>query len=148
MLSPHPPGAEGRAIVVELIGMELVNRRIVTGPTGASTNQRLASRSGGGASLAPSRCVQCEGMAKKNQSPPKTFEEGLAELEEILSQIESGQVGLEESLAKHERGTFLIQHCRGVLNRAEKQIELLTKSPDGGLEVSPLEDNATANSED
>ena len=83
-------------------------------------------------------------MAKKQQTAPKNFEEGLAELEDILEQIESGKVGLEESLSKHERGTFLIQHCRGILNRAEKQIELLTKSEDGGIDRTPLEESATS----
>ena len=78
-------------------------------------------------------------MGKKNQVAPKSFEEALAELEQIVSQIEGGQVGLEESLVKYERGTFLIQHCRGVLNVAEKQIELLSKSADGGIETSPME---------
>jgi exodeoxyribonuclease VII small subunit len=68
-------------------------------------------------------------MAKKPQPPPKSFEDALEELEQILGQIEQGQVGLEESLAKYERGTFLIQHCRGVLQGAEKQIELLSKGP-------------------
>ena len=37
-------------------------------------------------------------MAKKMQLAPKTFEEALTELEQIVSDIESGQVGLEESL--------------------------------------------------
>ena len=78
-------------------------------------------------------------MGKKNHVAPKSFEEALAELEQIVSQIEGGQVGLEESLVKYERGTFLIQHCRGVLNVAEKQIELLSKSADGGIETSPME---------
>ena len=78
-------------------------------------------------------------MAKKTQSPPKNFEDALAELEQILSEIEGGQVGLEESLVKYERGTFLIQHCRGVLNTAEKQIEVLTKTADGGIDVTPME---------
>lgn len=78
-------------------------------------------------------------MGKKNQVAPKSFEEALAELEQIVSQIEGGQVGLEESLVKYERGTFLIQHCQGVLNLAEKQIELLSKSADGGIETSPME---------
>lgn len=77
-------------------------------------------------------------MAKKNQIPPKSFEEALNELETILTDIESGEVGLEESLVKYERGTFLIQHCRGVLNSAEKQIELLSKAPDGGLQSEPM----------
>ena len=56
----------------------------------------------------------------------------------------AGQVGLEQSLVKYERGSFLIQHCRTVLAQAEKQIELLSKSPDGGLAVEPLDDAAEA----
>jgi exodeoxyribonuclease VII small subunit len=79
-------------------------------------------------------------MAKKvqtPQTPPKSFEEALRELEQILSEIEGGEMGLEESLLKYERGNFLIQHCRGVLNNAEKQIDLLGKSPDGGLSSTP-----------
>jgi exodeoxyribonuclease VII small subunit len=78
-------------------------------------------------------------MAKKNLTPPKTFEEALAELEQILTEIEAGSVGLEESLLKYERGNFLIQHCRGVLNTAERQIEVLSKSTDGGVESAPME---------
>ena len=78
-------------------------------------------------------------MARKTQTPPKNFEDALQELEQILADIEGGQVGLEESLVKYERGTFLIQHCRGVLSTAEKQIELLSKSADGGIEAAPLE---------
>ena len=78
-------------------------------------------------------------MGKKNQPPPKSFEEALKELERILSEIEGGEVGLEESLVKYERGTFLIQHCRTVLGAAEKQIELLSKGPDGSLQSEPLD---------
>jgi len=75
---------------------------------------------------------------RKNQPAPKSFEDALAELEQILAAIEGGELGLEESLVKYERGNFLIQHCRGVLNTAEKQIELLSKSADGGLASTPL----------
>jgi exodeoxyribonuclease VII small subunit len=75
-------------------------------------------------------------MAKKNQTLPKSFEDALSELEQILADIEGGGIGLEESLAKYERGNFLIQHCRGVLQSAEKQIELLNKSPDGPASIA------------
>ena len=78
-------------------------------------------------------------MAKKTQVPPRSFEEALAELEQILAEIEGGALGLEESLVKYERGNFLIHHCRGVLNTAEKQIELLSKSADGGITSTPLQ---------
>jgi exodeoxyribonuclease VII small subunit len=81
-------------------------------------------------------------MARKSDtSPPKSFEAALAELETILADIEGGQVGLEESLAKYERGNFLIQHCRGILNSAEKKIELLSKAENGVLTSQPLSDD-------
>ena len=76
-------------------------------------------------------------MAKKNHIPPKSFEEALKELDEILAVIESGETGLEQNLEKYERGMFLIQHCRAVLSTAEKQVELLSKGPDGKLLSAP-----------
>lgn len=81
-------------------------------------------------------------MAKKNQQAPKTFEDAIQELEKILAEIESGDVGLEESLSRYERGTFLVQHCRGVLAQAEKQIEQITKGPDGTPTTLPLEEKS------
>ena len=78
-------------------------------------------------------------MARKNQSTPKNFEEALAELEAILADIEGGEVPLEESLVKYERGQFLVHHCRAVLAQAEKQIDQLSKGPDGeALQATPL----------
>ncbi|MGD0461308.1 MAG: exodeoxyribonuclease VII small subunit [Tepidisphaeraceae bacterium] len=79
-------------------------------------------------------------MSKKSQVAPKSFEEAIAELEQILSKIEGGEVGLEESLSKYERGTFLIRHCRNVLGAAEKQIEALSKSEEGGIQTEPMSD--------
>ena len=81
-------------------------------------------------------------MAKKTQTPPKSFEDALQELEQILADIEAGELGLEESLVKYERGNFLIHHCRGVLGQAEKQIELLSKSADGGLASTTMQEPA------
>jgi exodeoxyribonuclease VII small subunit len=77
-------------------------------------------------------------MGKKNQPVPKNFEEAIAELERILSEMEGGQVGLEDSLLKYERGTFLIRHCQGVLSAAEKQIDLLSKGADDSLQSEPM----------
>jgi exodeoxyribonuclease VII small subunit len=92
--------------------------------------------------------VISEVMAKKTQTPPKSFEDALQELEQILADIEAGELGLEESLVKYERGNFLIHHCRGVLGQAEKQIELLSKSADGGLAVAPMPDPAPVAKDD
>jgi exodeoxyribonuclease VII small subunit len=77
-------------------------------------------------------------MARKNQVTPKSFEAALAELEQILADIEAGEVPLEESLIKYERGQFLIQHCRTVLGQAEKQIEQLGKGEGDALRATPM----------
>ena len=77
-------------------------------------------------------------MAKKNETPPKSYEEAQRELEQILSDIEAGTIGLEESLVKYERGTFLINYCQGILTHAEKQIEQIGKAQDGSLRTAPL----------
>ncbi len=68
-------------------------------------------------------------MTKKNI----TFERALETLEKIVSQIESGEVSLEESIEKYAEGAKLIQTCRAILDRAEKKIQLLAKSEDGSL---------------
>jgi exodeoxyribonuclease VII small subunit len=59
--------------------------------------------------------------------PNLRFEEALANLERIISRIESGQAGLEEALSEYERGVGLIRHCRGILDRAEQKVEDLTQ---------------------
>jgi exodeoxyribonuclease VII small subunit len=77
--------------------------------------------------------------ARKTQPAPKSFEAALAELEQILADIEAGEVPLEESLVKYERGQFLIQHCRAVLGQAEKQIEQLGKGEGDELRATPMQ---------
>jgi len=64
-----------------------------------------------------------------------TFEEALTRLEEIVTGIESGEVPLEESIAKYAEGTELIKQCRSILAAAEKKIQLLAAGPDGSLAV-------------
>ncbi len=52
-----------------------------------------------------------------------SFEETIGQLTQIVSQIEQGQIPLQESIEKYERGMTLIKHCRGILMQAEKKIE-------------------------
>ena len=71
-------------------------------------------------------------MAKKKMS----FEQALQRIEEIVSEIEEGSVPLEESIDKYAEGIKLIEHCRTVLGRAEKKIQLLTKGQGRELEAA------------
>jgi exodeoxyribonuclease VII small subunit len=57
-----------------------------------------------------------------------TFEQALGKLEKIVEQIESGQIGLEDSIASYEEGIRLIKQCRTILDAAEKKIQLLAKA--------------------
>jgi exodeoxyribonuclease VII small subunit len=70
----------------------------------------------------------------------ETFEQSVAQLEQIVAAIESGQIGLEESLAKYEQGMALVKRCRAILDSAEKRIEQLTETKDG-IKSEPLDPN-------
>lgn len=51
-----------------------------------------------------------------------SYEEAVAELEAIIEGVESGSIGLEDSLASCERGAVLIRRCRELLADAEQRI--------------------------
>jgi exodeoxyribonuclease VII small subunit len=76
-----------------------------------------------------------------------TFEQSVAQLEQIVAAIESGQIGLEESLAKYEQGMELVKRCRAILDRAEKRIEQLTETKDG-LTAQPLDPKQIVDSQE
>jgi len=73
-------------------------------------------------------------MARKTP----TFEEALAQLETIAEQIERGEIGLEESIARYEQGMALVQQCRDILTRAELKIQQLQERADGTPELTPM----------
>ncbi len=60
-----------------------------------------------------------------------SFEKALAELEQIVGKLESGQAPLQESIAIYERGEALKSHCETLLKTAEARIEKITLSRDG-----------------
>ena len=62
---------------------------------------------------------------------PPTFESALAELEEIVSDMEAGQLPLEKSLAAYKRGAELLKFCQSALQDAQQQIKILE---DGALQ--------------
>lgn len=70
----------------------------------------------------------------------KTFEASLKELEEIVKQLEEGDLPLEESLKLFEDGVRLSRKCRESLTNAERRIEVLMKESDGTLSLEAIED--------
>lgn len=60
-----------------------------------------------------------------------TFEKALEQLENIVHEMESGQLSLESSLKKFEEGIKLSQYCSKKLEETEKKINLLIENKDG-----------------
>ncbi len=72
-----------------------------------------------------------------------TFEQALAAIESIVQELEEGQLGLEESLARYERGAKLLRQCQVQLQQAERRIELLTGVDANGHPLcEPFEETA------
>ena len=80
-------------------------------------------------------------MAKKkgDDAAELPFEERLARLEQIVTKLESGDVGLDESLKLYAEGAGLIKDCRKTLAEAEKKIARLTEDAAGNLATEPFE---------
>ena len=64
------------------------------------------------------------------EDPVESFEEGLAELESVVKQLEGGELPLEKSLELFEKGMQLSERCRKQLEEAETRIETLTRRGD------------------
>jgi exodeoxyribonuclease VII small subunit len=67
------------------------------------------------------------------------FEDALQRLEQIVDQLETGELPLDESLTVFEEGVGLARRCAKYLEEAEKRIELLTKDESGLLKAEPFE---------
>jgi exodeoxyribonuclease VII small subunit len=61
-------------------------------------------------------------------SEPLHYESAIAELESIVTQLESGQLLLEQSLAVYQRGAELLKLCQQSLADAEQQVSILTEA--------------------
>ncbi len=79
-------------------------------------------------------------MAKRPTKPEKlSFEDAIDRLEGLIEQIESGEIGLEQSLKRYEQGTALINRCRAILDTAQQKITELNLGTDGGLTADDRE---------
>ena len=61
----------------------------------------------------------------------KTFEKAITELEKIVSDLEQGDIELEETIKKFEKGMKLSKFCDDKLNQVEQKLKKLVKTEDG-----------------
>ncbi len=78
------------------------------------------------------------------ETAPPSFEGSLAELQQIVHDLEEGDLGLEASLARFEEGIRLLRSCYRILEEAEQKIEILTGTDAAGNPVTePFDASAT-----
>ena len=83
-------------------------------------------------------------MSDKNESKALavedlSFEAALAELEDIVSRLEQGEVDLEDSIALYERGNALKALCEKKLKGAEARLEKIVLGPEGAKGTEAME---------
>jgi exodeoxyribonuclease VII small subunit len=81
------------------------------------------------------------------EQPTRTFEASLEALEQIVRQLESGDLPLEKSLELFEQGIRLSRECQDRLSQAERRIEVLMRDNQGRTVVNSFEPSAGDNNE-
>lgn len=80
----------------------------------------------------------------RHSDPLKNFENSLSQLEKIVTRMESGELGLRESLDQFENGIKLAKTCHDTLNDAELRVEQLIEK-NGLQQTVPFEDLTVEN---
>ena len=79
------------------------------------------------------------------QADERSFEESLVHLERMVRELEDGQLGLEDALARYEEGVGLIKRCYARLREAEQRVLQLTGTNEAGEPLlQPFKHEATA----
>ena len=85
------------------------------------------------------------GAAKSGADPGPAaeqlrFEDAYGRLEQLVSEMESAELPLEELLARFEEGVKLVRHCQGFLKQAQFRIEQFVEQKDGRWVLREIED--------
>ncbi len=70
----------------------------------------------------------------------KNFEKSIQDLENIVTELEKGELNLDESVKKFEEGMKIAKQCNNILENAEKKITILLEN-NGNLEEKSFETN-------
>ena len=90
--------------------------------------------------------VAATGNRKDKGATDEGFDQLLDRLKSVVDKLEGGKLTLEQSLAAYEEGVALTRRGHGILDQAEKRVELLVRTGPGGFETEPLD--ATGDDDD
>jgi exodeoxyribonuclease VII small subunit len=63
--------------------------------------------------------------AKSTHKSPENFESAMRELEQLVADMENGQMPLEASLQAYQRGAFLVKFCQSQLQAVQEQVKIV-----------------------
>jgi exodeoxyribonuclease VII small subunit len=72
-----------------------------------------------------SRTAKSPSSSAADQKVAPTYEAALEELEQLVAQLDAGQLPLDELLSRYQRGATLLAFCRAKLDAVENQIQVL-----------------------
>lgn len=78
-----------------------------------------------------------QARANETEKGEPTFDQRLAKLEQIVSELEQGKIGLEAAIERYQEGTALVRQCRALLDGYQKRVEELTESGSKPYEGDP-----------
>ncbi len=78
----------------------------------------------------------------------QTFENALKQLEEVVRDLEAGELPLEKAIARFEEGMKLSKYCASKLDEIEKKVTLLLKDHQGQILEKPFLEEETDLGED
>jgi exodeoxyribonuclease VII small subunit len=85
----------------------------------------------------PQESIMAAGGIPKNIAA-MSFEDAMAELEQIVKRLEEGKIRLDEAIASFERGAALKNHCEAKLREAQTKVEKIVPGPDGAAGIEPF----------
>jgi exodeoxyribonuclease VII small subunit len=75
----------------------------------------------------------------KEKKPTQSIEASLAQIEEVVDKLESGEIDLEEAIKNYEKGMELIERCREILKQSKLRVEQLKKKAFASAETAVIE---------
>ena len=81
-------------------------------------------------------------MAKQQQQQKQSFEQSMKRLEDIVQELENGEVQLENSLGLYEEGIALSESCMNQLSQAEIKLKHISKKMDGTFQIFDIDSSS------
>ena len=71
--------------------------------------------------------------------PKQTFEKSVEQLEQIIEELEAGDLSLEKAIKRFEEGIKLSKYCFNKLDETEKKVSILMQEMDGSVTEKPFQ---------